>query len=131
VPAGYRDCSAEFGQAAFCVPEPECWAGIISVFDSPSRGTARECDRTHVYQTFAAGELTVEVRSQAQFEADRQVRRLCSAATLRGMLRPPDRGTDWEILSLPPQPSDGTARTYRCLFGRGDRSVPVDLQQPR
>ena len=125
------DCSDALGEASYCSETPECWAGVISVFDLPSLGTPRECDETHVYQTFAAGTLTTDVRRQSQLEDDDRVRELCSPRTLRGVLGSADRRTDWEILSLPPQEADGSDRIVRCLFGSGDRTAPVALQQPR
>jgi hypothetical protein len=131
VPAGFEDCADELGDDGYCARTAECWAGVISVFDLPSLGTPRGCDETHVYQTFAAGALVTDVRRQSQLEDDDRVRQLCSATTLRGMLSRADRGTDWEILSLPPQEADGSDRIFRCLFGRGDRSRPVALQQSR
>jgi hypothetical protein len=131
VPAGFEDCTDALGDDSYCPATPECWAGVISVFDLPSLGTPRECDETHVYQTFAAGTLATDVRRQSQLEDDDRVGELCSRRTLRGVLGSADRQTDWEILSLPPQEADGSDRIFRCLFGRGDRSTPVTLQQPR
>ncbi|SDT43827.1 Protein kinase domain-containing protein [Friedmanniella luteola] len=127
LPAGYDDCSAELGGTSYCPTEPECWAGIISVFDLPSLGTPRDCDETHVYQTFAAGPLDVEVRRQSQLEELRAVRQICDADVLDRRLTDADRETDWEVLALPPQEADGSDRVYRCLFGRGDRDAPVEL----
>ena len=126
-PPGYEDCSAELGDTSYCPTEPECWAGIISVFDLPSLGTPRRCDETHVYQTFAAGPLSTEVRRQSQLEDLRTVERLCDAEVLGTVLGDDDRDTDWEVLVLPPQEADGSDRFYRCLFGRGDRDSPVEL----
>jgi hypothetical protein len=127
VPAGYTDCAAELGQAGYCPDELECWSGIISVFDLPSLGTPRGCDETHVYQTYAAGPLTVEVRRQSQLEELATVERLCSQEALDGLLTAEDRDTDWEVLALPPQESDGSTRFFRCIFGLGERDAPVEL----
>lgn len=126
-PAGYLDCSAAVGGTAYCPTESECWAGIISVFDLPSLGTPRGCDESHVYQTFVAGPLDVEVRRQSQLEGEAAVKRLCSPDTLGPMLTSRDRDTHWEVLALPPQEADGSDRFYRCLFGRGDRTGAVEL----
>ncbi len=126
-PEGYEDCSAELGGTSYCPTTPECWAGIISVFDTPALGTLQSCDETHVYQTFAAGPLRDEVRRQSQLEDRAAVQRLCDADVLAGLLTPADRGTDWEILVLPPQETDGRDRFYRCLFGRGDRDRRVEI----
>ena len=131
VPAGFQDCTADLGAGSYCPSTQECWAGVISVFDLPSLGTPRECDQTHVYQTFAAGMLTQDVRRQSQLEKDAEAKRLCSPTSLGKLLSPGDRETDWELLMLPPQEADGSDRVYRCLFGRGDRSKPVQLQITR
>ncbi|GAA1429772.1 hypothetical protein GCM10009616_12640 [Microlunatus lacustris] len=128
VPAGYLDCSQELGGTSFCPTEPECWAGVISVFDLPRLGTPSDCEETHVYQTFAAGRLEGEVRRQSQLEEQRAVARLCDDDGLEEMLTGADRETDWEVLALPPQEADGSDRIYRCLFGRGDRVGPVELR---
>jgi len=127
VPAGYLDCSDELRGTSYCPTEPECWAGVISVFDLPWLGTPSDCEETHVYQTFTAGPLDVEVRRQSQLEEQRAVVRLCDADVLDEMLTGEDRETDWEVLALPPQEADGSDRIYRCLFGRGDRDAPVEL----
>jgi hypothetical protein len=97
------------------------------VFDLPSLGTAQKCSSTHVYQTFAAGLLSQDVRRQSQLEDDSRVKRLCSADTLDKLLDASGRRTSWEVLVLPPQEADGSDRIYRCLFGRGERTGSVDL----
>ncbi|MFL6025527.1 MAG: serine/threonine-protein kinase, partial [Friedmanniella sp.] len=130
-PAGFEDCSGQLGEGSLCPTKQECWAGIISVFDLPSLGTEQKCSETHVYQTFAAGMLSRDVRRQSQLEADPGVERLCSSAALRKRLGASDRSTSWEILALPPQESDGSDRIYRCLFGRGDRTGTIRLESPR
>ncbi len=127
LPEGYDDCSDTLGGTSYCPTTAECWAGIISVFDLPSLGTPQSCDETHVYQTFAAGPLEVEVRRQSQLEDLPAVKRLCDADVLSGLLTAADRRTDWEILALPPQEADGSDRFYRCLFGRGDRDRRVEV----
>jgi hypothetical protein len=130
MPAGYEDCSAELGRTGYCPTRPECWAGIISVFDLPSLGTRRSCSQTHVYQTFAAGPLTREIRRQSQLDKLKAVSRLCRRQVLEPMLDRDDRDTDWEVLALPPQEADGSDQMFRCLFGRGDRDEPVALTVP-
>jgi len=127
VPAGFEDCSDRLGRGSYCPKRQECWAGVISVFDLPSLGTRQGCGETHVYQTFAAGLLTTEVRRQSQLENDRQVKKLCRAGQLDKLLAPGDQATNWEILVLPPQEADGSDEVFRCLFGRGDRGAPVPL----
>jgi len=130
-PAGFRDCSAQLGEDGYCPRRRECWTGIISVFDLPSLGTRQRCSETHVYQTFAAGLLRENVRRQSQLEDNAQVKQLCRAGVLRKVLKREDRQTDWELLVLPPQEADGSDQVFRCLFGRGDRAQPVELQVRR
>ncbi|WP_375430849.1 serine/threonine-protein kinase [uncultured Friedmanniella sp.] len=130
VPLGFSDCSTALGQPSYCSAERECWTSVISVFDTPRLGNLVDCDKNHVYQTFVAGPLDFDVRTQSSLEADAEVKQLCSSSVLKRMLDKEARKTDWEILSLPPQPNDGDARFFRCIFGRGERLSPVDLQQP-
>ena len=50
------------------------------------------------------------------------------------MLRKEDRRDDWEIYILPPQPGDvGTDADmlFRCVVGRGVRTVPLEMTKPR
>lgn len=131
LPDGFQDCPEGLGRGAFCRTFPECWAGVISVLDTPSIATPQNCDQTHVYQTFVAGELGDDVRQQSQLEAKRAVRTQCGRSTLRAVLRAEDRSADWEILAIPPQADDGQARIYRCIFGLGERSSAVPLVLPR
>lgn len=130
VPTGFTDCSTEVGQPAYCTTEQECWTGVVSVFDTPRLGNRRACNLTHVYQTFAAGPLSVDVRKQSTLESDRAVKTLCTETVLRPMLGQENRKTDWEVLALPPQPSDGDGRFFRCLFGQGERTRPIALTIP-
>jgi hypothetical protein len=131
VPAGFEDCADQLGDGSYCPTKQECWAGVISVFDLPSLGTAQRCSETHVYQTFAAGLLDQDVRRQSQLEDDSRVKRLCSTDSLDKLLDSSRRRTDWEVLALPPQEADGSDRIYRCLFGRGDRTGAVELPGAR
>jgi hypothetical protein len=131
VPADFDDCSDQLGDGVYCPTKDECWAGVISVFDLPSLGTAQKCGQTHVYQTFAAGLLHEDVRRQSQLENDSRVKRLCSSSSLDKLLDDKERQTNWEVLALPPQEADGSDRIFRCLFGRGDRTGPVKLPGAR
>jgi len=131
LPDGFEDCSDDLGDGAYCRTSPECWAGVISVQDSPYIATAQDCDETHVYQTFVAAVLDDDVRKQSQLESTRSVKNRCTRKTLDDRLRPQDRATDWEIIAVPPQAEDGAARVYRCIFGLGDRRGPIPLVLPR
>jgi hypothetical protein len=131
VPDGFDDCSDQLGDGSYCPTKAECWAGVISVFDLPSLGTAQKCGTTHVYQTFAAGLLEEDVRRQSQLEDSARVKRLCSSDSLDKLLDDRERQTNWEVLALPPQEADGSDRIFRCLFGRGERTGVVELPGTR
>ena len=124
-PAGFTDCSEHFGARNFCVTEPECWLGLISMADAPALGTLADCNKQHVYQTFAAGQLVDAVRLQSEFEANNQVRQLCSVATLSALL--PAGVTlrkDWEIVPLPPQ-IQLKDTLFRCMVGFGEERTTI------
>lgn len=125
-PPGFVDCSEALGTTSYCATDRECWAGVISVFDTPLLGTPQDCNVTHVYQTFAAGPLDREIRQQSTLVADQTVKRVCSSAVLQKMGGPSNQ----EIIALPPQPDDGNVRIFRCIFGRGDRVGAVELKRP-
>jgi hypothetical protein len=132
VPAGFLDCSVQLGLPAYCPKKPECWGGVMGLADSPLRGTPQTCDRIHVQQTYAAGALSVDVRLQSQLESMARVKRLCSDTVLQKMLTTgQDRTTSWQVEVLPPQPGDGNATFFRCLFSLGERDTPVTLQVQR
>ena len=124
-PAGFTDCSDHFGDRNFCVTEPECWLGLISMADAPALGTLADCNKQHVYQTFAAGQLVDAVRLQSEFEANTQVRQLCSEATLSALLPPGVTvRKDWEIVPLPPQ-IQLKDTLFRCMVGFGEERTSV------
>jgi serine/threonine protein kinase len=124
-PAGFIDCSDHFGARSFCVTEPECWLGLISMADAPALGTLADCDKQHVYQTFAAGQLLDVVRLESEFEANKQVRQLCSETTLNALLPPGVTvRKDWEIVSLPPQ-IQLKDTLFRCMVGFGEERTTV------
>jgi hypothetical protein len=128
-PAGFTDCSAYFGDRSYCVTEPECWLGLISMADAPALGTLADCDKQHVYQTFAAGQLNDAVRLQSEFEVNKQVRQLCSEKTLNALLTSGTVRKDWEIVPLPPQ-IQLKDTLFRCMVGFGEerRSIfPLKL----
>ncbi len=127
VPRGFLDCSDEFGDQTYCASSNECWGGVFSYADQPALGTPQDCAKNHVYQTFAAGELDFEVRSQSQLEKVKQVKKVCTEDVANSRLRAEDRRDDWEIYVLPPQRTSSDD-LYRCIFGRGERSEPFVLR---
>jgi serine/threonine protein kinase len=129
-PAGFTDCSAHFGDRSYCVTEPECWLGLISMADAPALGTLADCDKQHVYQTFAAGQLLDAVHLQSKFEVNKQVSQLCSATTLNALLTEGKVRKDWEIVPLPPQ-IQLKDTLFRCMVGFGEeRSHVFPLKLP-
>ena len=40
------------------------------------------------------------------------------------------RRSDWEVFTIPPQTSADDEAYFRCVFGRGERSKPLQLQAP-
>ena len=128
VPNGFTNCSSQLGAATFCAVTPECWAGVISVSDVPSVATAQGCGKRHIYQTFAAGVVGYDVRRQSKLEADRKVRRVCTADVVNSMLRKQDRRSNWEVLVIGPQLTEDNF--YRCIFGRGYHSKAYLLSPP-
>jgi serine/threonine protein kinase len=128
VPVGFVDCSEQLGADTYCATRPECWAGIIQLYDVPAQATTQVCDKTHVYQTFLAGRLTYEPRRQSQLDSDAHIRRVCTNEIANSMLRSRDRRSDWEIKVLgPQQPSE---YFFRCIIGRGERSEPLEFHAP-
>jgi tRNA A-37 threonylcarbamoyl transferase component Bud32 len=123
-PAGFTDCSAYFGDRNYCVTEPECWLGLISMADAPALGTLADCNKQHVYQTFAAGQLVDAVRLQSEFEVNKQVRALCSEKTLNALLTEGTVRKDWEIVPLPPQ-IQLKDTLFRCMVGFGEERTSV------
>ena len=129
LPASYTDCSDKLGPETFCTPEPECWGAVRSYADAPMRADPVDCFKTHIYQTFAAGMLTVVPRTQSSLEKLPQVKRVCNENVVNKMLGERDRRSDWEVYALPPQTED--EMFYRCIFGRGLREAPLTLHPLR
>ena len=129
--AGFVDCSSAVGRPAQCAPStPQCWGGVPSAFDSLIVATPARCDRTHVYQTFAAGLLTAQVIRQSQLDADPAAKAVCTSRLVNAMLPARERRDNWEIFTIPPQSSADDEAYFRCVFGRGERSAPLELQAP-
>jgi hypothetical protein len=132
-PEGFVDCSSALEQrSGFCVTEHECWSNIISMEDVTSIADLVDCDESHVYQTFAAGQLPAQPVGQSDFEASRQVQRLCSAETLEAVL-PAGVGPvrkDWQIVPLPQQ-THLKDSLFRCLVSFAEeRTYPVEFRIP-
>ena len=130
IPKGFTDCRSLPGSQTYCATGNECWGSFFSYSDVPGLGTPAECDENHLYQTYAAGEVTFPVRRQSDVDDDDQVQKVCTVKLANSMLRERDRRDDWEIIVLPPQPTHNDD-LYRCIFGRGERSEPFALQPPR
>jgi hypothetical protein len=92
-----------------------------------------DCDESHVYQTFAAGQLPAQPVRQSDFEASRQVQRLCSERTLEAVL-PAGVGPvrkDWQIVPLPQQ-THLQDSLFRCLVSFAEeRTYPVEFKIPQ
>jgi tRNA A-37 threonylcarbamoyl transferase component Bud32 len=130
-PRGFTDCGDSLGPDSFCVTEPECWNGIDSVGDVPWLGELADCGQQHIYQVFAGGQLPGPVVLQSQFEADKQVRRLCSEDTLAKVLPSGSVRKDWQIVPLPPQIQLRDDTLFRCMVSFGEeRDYPIELKVP-
>ena len=129
-PAGFADCSAALGDMTYCPTAAECWGGVFSYADQPPLATPAPCTANHVYQTFAAGPLGREVRSQSQLEADARVKEVCTRTVANSLLAKGDRRDNWEVFAVGPQKDDIGEDFYRCIFGRGERTKPFVLQIP-
>jgi hypothetical protein len=128
VPAGFIDCSEQLGNDTYCAAQPECWAEVQGLGDLPWLGNKQDCNKTHVYQTFIAGQMTYELRRQSQLESDARIRRICTVEIANSMLRSRDRRSDWEIWVLGPQLPDESY--FRCILGRGERMEPLNFHAP-
>ena len=129
--AGFTDCSDRVGRAAQCGPTPaECWGGLASAFDSLTVATPADCDKEHVYQTFAAGQLRRTVVRQSQIDDDAGVKATCRASLVNAMVPKGQRRDDWEVYAIPAQSAGADEAYFRCVFGRGVRSEPVRLTPP-
>ena len=129
VPASFLDCSDQLGDGTYCTPEPECWGAVNGLVDAPLVGLETDCDETHVYQTFAAGELAIVPRHQSSLDRVPQVKKVCQAKVVNKMLVNENlRRSDWEVYALGPQGDD--EMFYRCIFGRGERVGAFRLKPP-
>ena len=130
-PRGFSDCSDSLGPSSFCVTEPECWNGIESMGDAPWLGELADCNEQHIYQAFAGGQLPGAVVLQSQFEANKQVQRLCSDNTLVKVLPSGTVSKDWQIVPLPPQRQIRNDTLFRCMVSFGEeRDYPIELKIP-
>ena len=130
-PRGFTDCSNSLGSNSFCVTEPECWNGIESMGDAPWLGELADCNEQHIYQVFAGGQLPGPVVLQSQFEANQQVRRLCSENTLAKVLPSGSVRKDWQLVPLPPQIQLRDDTLFRCMVSFGEeRDYPIELKVP-
>jgi hypothetical protein len=130
-PRGFTDCWNSLGPNSFCVTEPECWNGIESMGDAPWLGELADCREQHIYQVFAGGQLPGPVVLQSQFEANKQVRRLCSENTLAKVLPSGSVQKDWQIVPLPPQIQLRDDTLFRCMVSFGEeRDYPIELRVP-
>jgi serine/threonine protein kinase len=130
-PRGFTDCSEALGPDSFCVTEPECWNGIESMGDAPWLGELADCNELHIYQVFAGGQLPGPVILQSQFEANKQVRKLCSESTLAKVLPSGSVRKDWQIVPLPPQIQLRDDTLFRCMVSFGEeRDYPIELRVP-
>ncbi len=129
VPGGFVDCSKRLSKGAYCATKNECWGGLFSYEDQPWLATPATCASNHVYQTFAAGPLTYEVRAQSRLNADPLVKKVCTADVANAMLPERNRRANWEVFAIGPQ-KDDASDYFRCVFGRGERSTPLPLDLP-
>ena len=129
-PQRFTDCSDSLGSNSFCVTEPECWNGIESMGDAPWLGELADCNEQHIYQVFAGGQLPGPVVVQSQFEANQQVRRLCSEATQQGSaVRLGAQGL--AARAAPPQIQLRDDTLFRCMVSFGEeRDYPIELKIP-
>ena len=109
---------------------PQCWGQLLSVADSPNVATSVACDKTHVYQTFAAGPLTTPALRQSQLDADPAAKAICTSRLVNAMLPADQRRGNWEIFTIPPQSASDDESYFRCVFGRGERAAPLKLGAP-
>jgi serine/threonine protein kinase len=128
-PGSYLDCSAKLGAGTYCTPEPECWGGVYNYADSPLRGDPVDCNKAHLYQTFAAGDLNFIPLRQSKLMSVPQVKKVCNSKVVNRMLvNKEDRRPKWVIEVLPPQ-YEGEM-FFRCIFGDRERVGAYDLRPP-
>jgi serine/threonine protein kinase len=131
-PDGFVDCSKQLGKNYYCVDpaSPECWDDPFDYLDRPKTAAMRDCSDFHSAQTFAAGQLPVYIRSQSQFEARKEVKRLCTTKTLNKVLVGRKALKDWQIQDLPVQVQIEGDNLFRCLVGPGQSTRPLKLRVP-
>ena len=118
-PAGFVDCSRRAGEPALCPTRPECWTSVFSYMDSPFQAVAQACPKSHVYQTFAAVQLTEPLRRQSQIDKAKAVRAVCTSAVVNRLMIGGRIDHTWEVMVIPPQFDNDTV--YRCIAGKGNR----------
>jgi Protein kinase domain len=129
--AGFADCSASVGRPAQCGPTPpQCWGQLLSIADALYVATPASCSKNHVYQTFAAGPLATPVIRKSQLDANPGVRATCTMKLVNAMLPANERRTDWEVYAIPAQSAAENETYFRCVFGHGERSAPLELSPP-
>ncbi|MBB3328891.1 hypothetical protein FHX39_003888 [Friedmanniella antarctica] len=130
--AGFSDCSGAVGRPAQCAPEPpQCWGSLTSAFDSLTVASPAGCDRSHIYQTFAAGTLASPAIRQSQIDEDAGATATCTAELVNSMLPAGQRRTNWEVYGIPAQSASPDDDAYfLCVFGRGTRDAPLTLTAP-
>ncbi|MBA3529986.1 MAG: hypothetical protein H0T91_11895 [Propionibacteriaceae bacterium] len=89
-----------------------------------------DCYAPHVYETYAAGQLSRPVQRQSELEARKEVKELCTLDNLNAVLPSERARKDWEIYQIPPQLTIKGDNLFRCLFGFGERDRPVKLKRP-
>jgi serine/threonine protein kinase len=127
-PAGFVDCKQSLGADTYCAASPECWNGIFAYTDVLWLATEEDCEKNHLYQTFAAGRVPYIPRRQSTLEDDKRIREVCQKAVVNKMLRQRDHRSDWEVFALGPQAEDEDF--FRCIFGRGNKGKPFKLAPP-
>ena len=123
--------AASSGAPAQCAPQPEqCWGSLTSAFDSLTVATPADCDRSHIYQTFAAGPLASPPIRQSQVDDDAGAKATCTASLVNAMLPEADRRRNWEVYAIPAQTTASDDAYFLCVFGRGTRDAPLTLTAP-
>ena len=69
--------------------------------DAPWLGELADCNEQHIYQVFAGGQLPGLVVVQSQFEANQQVRRLCSESHIKVVPLSGSVHKDWQLRAAP------------------------------
>jgi hypothetical protein len=128
LPAGFVDCTDRVGAPALCPKTPECWTGVYSYMDSPYVAVAQDCDKPHVYQTYAAVQLTSTPRRQSRIDSDKAVKAACNRRALNRLMVGTTADRTWELMVIPPQFKTDTV--YRCISGKETRTGSLRLTGP-